>query len=124
MQFGLLGRYDYYILENNSFLQEATALPWLTVPEDDIGRFEFYSRIRRRDFKNAAYYVLDRFDYAVGIRQVVYLGSPDRYVSVGYQFDRNDPVINNSLVPITDPSTCQPPTSPSGPTAMATTATR
>jgi tetratricopeptide (TPR) repeat protein len=97
VQYGILGRYDYYILENNSFLQEATALPWLTIPEEDLGRFEFYSRMRRRDFKNAAYFVLDSWDYAVGIRQVFYLDSPNRYFSVGYQFDRNDPVIKGSL---------------------------
>ena len=116
VHFGLLGRYDYYILENNSLLQEATVLPWLTVPEDDLGRFEFYSRIRRRDFKNAAYFVLDSFDYAVGIRQVFYLNSPDRYFSVGYQFDRDDPVIDNSLVvPFTNPDLPPGPDQPFGP---------
>ena len=94
VQFGVLGRYDYYMLENNSFLQEATALPWLTVPEGDFGRSEGYFRFRRRDFKNSAYFVLDSLDYAIGVRQVMNLGSPDRYFSVGYQFDRNDPVVD------------------------------
>lgn len=98
VQFGTFARYDYYLLENDSFLQEGTLLPWLTVPEGDLGRFEFYSRIRRRDFKKIDFRVRDAFNYAVGIRQVIYLGSPDRYCSVGYQFDREDPVINNRLV--------------------------
>jgi tetratricopeptide (TPR) repeat protein len=98
VQFGTFARYDYYLLESDSFLQEGTLLPWLTVPEDDLGRFEFYSRIRRRDFKKIEFRARDAFNYAVGIRQVVYLGSPERYLSVGYQFDREDPVINKRLV--------------------------
>jgi tetratricopeptide (TPR) repeat protein len=93
---GILGRYDYYLLETNSFLQEGTALPWLTVPEADFGRSEVYSRIRRRDFKNAAYDVLNSFDYAAGVRQVVYVTSPDRSVSLGYQFDKNDPIVDDN----------------------------
>jgi hypothetical protein len=98
VQFGTFARYDYYLLENDSFLQEGTLLPWLTIPEGDLGRFEFYSRIRRRDFKKIDFRVRDAFNYAVGLKQVIYLGSPDRYCSVGYQFDREDPVINNRLV--------------------------
>ena len=98
VQVGTVARYDYYLLESDSFLQELTLLPWLAVPEADLGRFEFYSRIRRRDFKKADFRVRDAFNYAVGIRQAVYLGSPDRYFSVGYQFDREDPVVNNRLV--------------------------
>jgi hypothetical protein len=42
------------------------------------------------------------------------VGSPDRYLSLGYQFDQNDPVVNNGLVTITDP-TLSPGDQPFGP---------
>jgi len=97
-QCGVLGRYDYYIEDVDSFLQEATVLPWLTIPAGEFGRLELYYRMRRRDFKKQAFTVLDSFNHAVGVRQVVNLGSSDRYISVGYQFDREDPVVSSRLV--------------------------
>lgn len=92
---GLLGRYDYYLLQTKSFLQEATALPWVAVPEGSLGRTEVFYRMRRRDFKKQVFFVRDSFNHAAGLTQYLYLNSPDRYVSVGYQFDREDPVIND-----------------------------
>ena len=88
----LFGRYDYYLLEDRSFLQQATALPWATLAEGTFGRGEIYFRMLRQDYKIQAYSVRDCFDYAAGGRQFFYLGSPDRYVSVGYQYDQDDPI--------------------------------
>ena len=88
----LLGRYDYYLLETQSFLQEATAMPWATVALGTTGRFELFFRMLRQDYKIQAYSVRDCFDYATGGRQFFYLGSPDRYVSIGYQYDQDVPV--------------------------------
>ena len=88
----LFGRYDYYLLEDQSFLQQATALPWATLAEGTFGRGEIYFRMLRQDYKIQAYSVRDCFDYAAGGRQFFYLGSPDRYVSVGYQYDQDDPI--------------------------------
>ena len=96
VQLGILGQYDYYFLKDNSFLQEATGEPWLAVPEGDIGRTEVFYRMRRRDFLERPFSgVRDAFNHAPGVRQFLYLGEPDRYVTVGYRFDRED-VINRA----------------------------
>jgi len=98
VQFGLLGRYDYYLLDSDSFLQEATALPWVVISDGQSGRTELSYRMRRRDFKKPSFAVRDAFNHAASIRQYVYLNaSGDRYVSLGYQFDREDPVISGKL---------------------------
>lgn len=90
---GVLGRYDYYLLETDSLLQDATFWPWLEVPTGKIGRAEVYYRMRRRDyFKQPFNGFLDAFDHAAGIRQYVYLDTPQRYLVAGYQFDRDDPI--------------------------------
>lgn len=91
VQFGLLGRYDYYLLSTDSFLQEGMALPWITVLEDR-GRTEISYRMRRRDFIKSAYFIRDAFNHAAGVRQFFYVDSPDRYVDVEYHFDHEDPV--------------------------------
>jgi tetratricopeptide (TPR) repeat protein len=93
LHFGLLGRYDYYARGRDNFsnfLQEATVLPWVTW-EEDFGRTEVYYRLRVRDFLDSDFRDRDSVNQAPGVRQVVYLGSPDRYAWVGYQFDREDP---------------------------------
>lgn len=92
VQLGLLGRYDYYFLDTDSFLQEGTALPWLDVNEEDLGRTEFYYKVRRRDFFKRAFNPRDGFNHAPGVRQVFYLGAPQQYVSIGYRFDSERPV--------------------------------
>jgi len=92
LRYGLLARYSYYLLETDSFLQEATALPWVTANEAEFGRTELYYRNRYRDFLTQPYEPqLNSLNYAFGLRQVFYLGKPDRLVSIGYQFDRQSP---------------------------------
>jgi tetratricopeptide (TPR) repeat protein len=90
-RFGVLGRYDYYLLSTDSFLQEGTALPWMTVVEDR-GRTELFCRVRRRDFIESSFWVRDAFNYATGVRQYFYFDSPDHYLALGYRFDREDPI--------------------------------
>ena len=102
VQLGLYGQYDYYLLKGQSFLQQGTAVPSVTVPESDFGRTEVFFRLRRRDFFNGHFSgelsnfkpsgVLDSFNYAPGIRQFVYLGAPSNYVYLGYRFTREDPI--------------------------------
>ena len=102
VQLGLYGAYDYYLLDMESFLQQGTAIPSVTVPEDQFGRTEVFFRLRRRDFFNGHFGgelstfkpsgVLDSFNYAPGIRQFVYLGAPTNYVYLGYRFVREDPI--------------------------------
>jgi hypothetical protein len=90
-QFGVLGRYDYYLLSTDSFLQEVSALPWITVL-DDTGRTEIFFRVRRRDFIKQDFWIRDAFNYATGLQRYFYLDSADRYVFLGYRYDREDPV--------------------------------
>jgi tetratricopeptide (TPR) repeat protein len=93
-QVGILGRYDYYLLQSQSFLQEVTVLPWMTIPEGPWGRTDVYYRMRRRDFKTLAFISRDAFNHAAGFKQYGYVGSPDKFLSIGYQFDREDPVVS------------------------------
>jgi len=94
VQFGVLGRYDYYLLSTDSFLQEGIALPWVTVIEPR-GRTEFFYRMRRRDFKQKAYWVRNAFNHSTGVRQFVYVDTPGRYLSLAYRFDHEDPINNH-----------------------------
>jgi tetratricopeptide (TPR) repeat protein len=85
---GVLGAYDYYLRDGNSFLQQAEALPWGRVNEPGFGRTEVFFRMQRRDFKVASLQrVLDSFTYLASVDQFVDLGTPDRYVVAGYRFD-------------------------------------
>ncbi len=90
--YGVVGRYDYYLLSSENFLQEASALPWVGIPEGNLGRTEVFYRMRRRDFLDKDFRVRDAFNHAPGVRQYWYVQSPDEYVSVGYRFDREDPI--------------------------------
>jgi len=98
VRLGVLGRYDYYLLGSQSFLQQATAFPWLSVPTGKFGRTELSFDVIRRDYKQRSYSIRDAFHYTFGVRQFLYLGSSNRYLSLGYQYDREDPVISQRLV--------------------------
>lgn len=83
---GLLGRYDYYLLETDSFLQEATAFPWVALREEGIGRTEVYFRAQwRHYYEQNSFGVLDGFYYYAGARQILDLGGPNRELWFGYQ---------------------------------------
>jgi len=93
VQAGILGRYDYYFLRADSFLQDGTGLPWVSVQSGNAGRTDVYFRFRRRDFLKKPFSGLrDALNYSPGVVQYFYLGAPERYVSLGYRFDREDPV--------------------------------
>jgi len=92
VRIGILGRYDYYLRDGNSFLQEATAMPWITVAAGGEGRTEIFYRMRFRDFIEEPFDgVRDAFNHGVGVRQFIYLGSQERSLAVGYRFDSEDP---------------------------------
>ncbi len=103
---GIIGRYDYYLLSTSSFLQEATAFPWVDVREAGIGRSEVYARIQWRDYKLHALHdmcpqgttcdvpgftQLDGFYSFAGVRQVLDLGAPNRELWFGYQLGFTTP---------------------------------
>ena len=82
---GLLGRYDYYLLASDSFTQEVTAFPWVSVREPGVGRTDFYYRMQWRDYKLPGYTVLDGFYNFPGVRQFFDLGSAEQQLFVGFQ---------------------------------------
>jgi len=90
--FGLVARYDYYLLGSSSFSQEVTAFPWISLREEAIGRTELYARIQWRHYyaKNS-FAVLDGFYNFGGVRQVVDLGGPNRQAWFGYQLGFTNP---------------------------------
>ncbi len=92
VEMGVLGEYNFYLKETSSFLQEGIAMPWLAVNAGDFGRTELSYRMRRRDFLDDQFEIRDAFNHAGAVRQIVYLGPGQRYVSLGYRFDVDDPV--------------------------------
>lgn len=100
---GFLARYDFYARKEKirKFLQQATTIPWLAFDEGSVGRVELYYRFRLRDFLDNDFAERDGFNHAAGARQFIYLGGTDRYISAGYQFDREDP--DAALSTTTDP---------------------
>lgn len=98
LEAGLASRYDYYLLETDSFLQEVLAAPWLSIAHGDFGRSDVAYHMRLRDYKSQSYRVRNGFNHAVGSHHLIYLGATDRYLSAGYQFDYEDPVVDDSLV--------------------------
>ena len=102
---GLQGRYDYYLLGSDSFLSEATALPWVTAYEYGIGHTDLYYRMQRRGYKQQTFGVLNGYYNFAGVRQVVDLGHTDRQAWVGYELGFSRPFTETGLP---DPSQCVP----------------
>jgi hypothetical protein len=96
LRFGLLARYEFFLRDTDSFMQQVTGLPWLLLAEGNFGRTEVYCRTRFRSFEEGMFRDRDNVNYAPGIRQFIYLGAPERFLSAGYQFDREDPTRSNN----------------------------
>jgi tetratricopeptide (TPR) repeat protein len=89
---GVLTYYDYYLLDSASFLQSVIALPWVEVPEGSWGHTQLSYRFRWRDYYPQPYGdLLSATNHAPGLRQLIDLGSPDRFLLFGYQYDREEP---------------------------------
>jgi Tfp pilus assembly protein PilF len=97
-RFGLLGRYDYNLLDTQSFLQATTASPWTTIRTGDIGRLALFYRMLWSDYKDRDFNVRNSFNHALGATQFFTLGTRDRMLSVGYQFDVEEPDIDQARV--------------------------
>ncbi len=91
VQFGVYGRYDYYLRDNHKFLQEGNVIPWIALNEGNVGRTELYYRMRRRDFRESDFEQRDSFNHSTGAMQYIYLGSQESYASVGYRYDAENP---------------------------------
>jgi len=93
---GMLGRYDYYLLQTSSFLQEATAFPWVSVREDGIGHTDFYYRMQFRHYQQPGYTNLDGFYNFPGVRQFFELGNSKRLLFIGYQLGATAPDLSGT----------------------------
>ncbi len=91
-RFGLLARYDFYLLGDDSFLNQVYAAPWVQIPEGTFGRTDVFYRMDWRDYLKSPFEgVLDGFYHRVGVQQLVYLGAATRYLFAGYQYEHEDP---------------------------------
>lgn len=92
-ELGAIGQYDYDLLGGESFVQQGIALPWVRVLENEFGHSELYYRFRGQDYMDEDFdRRVDGFDHAIGARQFVYLGNPERSLWVGYRYDLSDVV--------------------------------
>jgi len=90
---GMLGRYDFYLLEADTFLQEVLAEPWVDILEGDWGSTQLFYRMRRRDYLKRPFSgLVDAFNHGTGVRQIVPLGNAGSYLSAGYTFDHEEPI--------------------------------
>ncbi len=96
LQVGVEGWYDYYMLGFQSFAQEGLAVPYLRVFEGDIGVTQPFYRFRSRDYMDDPFNpFLDNYNNAFGIEQYFLLGAADRQLSIGYQWQDENPLSRN-----------------------------
>jgi tetratricopeptide (TPR) repeat protein len=109
VQVGVTGLYGFNMLNYRGFYQEGRGTPWLTFYEGQIAASQLYYTFSGQDYvhgndpnspdfsprqfnANPFDPFRDAFNNAVGVRQYFLLGAADRYMSVGYQWDNNDPL--------------------------------
>jgi len=86
--YGILGAYDFYLLDFQTFYQQGTATPWVAFEESDWAATRLHYSARAQDFFRGPYDPgRDSIDNAIGARQFFTLGNPDRLLSIGYQWD-------------------------------------
>jgi Tfp pilus assembly protein PilF len=91
LQLGIVGRYDYYRLDNDDFLQEGTVLPWVRLHEGRLGWAELSYRFRRSDyFEDRFADALDADSHTAAVRQYVRLDRRLPIPWLGYAFERRD----------------------------------
>jgi len=99
LRFGLIGRYDFYLLQTSAYLQRVETLPWLAAQEGDWGRSEISYRFRWSDFFDTPPgtstvagvdedQALDSLSHEPRLRQYFYILDPQRYVSIGFAYER------------------------------------
>ena len=105
-RFGLSVDYDYFLIEEFSYLQRVTGVPWAAYHLGDWGRSELSYRVRWNGFfrrppgggaltdpdGELADDVLDSVTHRPILRQYFYVDGPGRYLSIAYLFEYRDPV--------------------------------
>ncbi len=91
VQGGVLGTYGYYLLQAQSFMEQAVAAPWISIPESDVGRTELFYRMLFQNFYLTPFRgVRDSINNGVGFQQFFYLGREQRYLTLGYRYERQN----------------------------------
>lgn len=93
--FGLLQgafatQYDFYLLDDANWLHSVTASPMLVWPQRDFGRLEAYIRFQWREYTQSRFEILNGYNTAGGLRQVIGLGAPGRLLWGSFEVDSQD----------------------------------
>lgn len=89
---GVVGRYDFFLRDSDSFLHEVNAVPWAAFDHGAFGRTEVHYRMRDREFVEDAFAPRNGFNHAFGARQVLPIdAAPGSHVAFGLRYDREDP---------------------------------
>jgi tetratricopeptide (TPR) repeat protein len=92
-QYGVTGLYDFYLLNFEKFYQQGLAIPWVAYHENDVTATQLYYRFRSRDYLDDPFDPFrDGYNNAVGLRQFFLLGAVGRQLSVGYQWENENPI--------------------------------
>lgn len=95
-QVGVSGFYDFYMLDYQSFYNQGRGVPWVTFFEGPVAATQVYYQFISQDYSRGPFSPFrDAFNNAVGARQYILLGAADRFASLGYQWDDNDPLSHN-----------------------------
>ncbi len=89
---GIQGGYDHYSLGSHQYLQEPFVLPFATFSEGPRGRTQIFYRHGQTGYLSRPFEdVRSGQTDAAAITQLVNFEGGARYLSFGYQFDRDDP---------------------------------
>lgn len=90
-----VAQYDYFLLDNSSWLHGITAMPMVILPQAEIGHLEAYVRFQWRDYEQDKFRILNGYNTAGGVRQVLGLGAPGRVVWASFEVDKQDSTAGN-----------------------------
>jgi tetratricopeptide (TPR) repeat protein len=94
-RYGIAGQYNFFALNYQTFYQEGLGTPWVTVGEGENAATQVSYTVRGRDFFRAPYDPgRDAINHSFAVRQFVDLGEYRPLLSLGYQFDLEDPISN------------------------------
>lgn len=92
LRVGVVGRYDFFLRDNDSFLHEINAVPWAAFDHGSYGRTEVHYRMRDREFVEDTFAPRSGFNHAFGVRQVLPIDAASgSHVALGLRYDREDP---------------------------------
>lgn len=96
--YGLAVGYDFYALDYQTFYQEGLGTPWVAFAEGPGAATQLYYSVRGRGFFRQPFNPgRNDLDNAFGLNQAVALWSPERVLSVGYQFDSDNTLSNGPM---------------------------